>query len=330
MSATAQKLPSVPTYNITRLNFEDVTLPGREKKGLAADVSLSSFNKYPVQLDIPGLGFEILVPNCAALSDPYIMVADATTSPVAVRPQSDVVVDVHGLVRELPDSLTNLCPDSRSSPLDLLLKRYMNGEPATLFVRGKKESPGTPPWIGEIASSVTVPVPFPGRQLDGLIRDFSLTDVRFALPDPDAEPGEPDADAAVSGTIVVTARLPSEMNFDINVTEVRATADVLFHDRKLGVLNLDKYQEANSTRIKSPPGHEATLKVQSRIEDAPLTITDGDVFSDVIQALITGRKTVMLDIQALVDVKVWTVLGELELKKIPAAGTVPVKRPYSF
>src|SRR3569833_2655352 len=116
MSATAQKLPSVPTYNITRLYFEDVTLPGREKKGLAADVALSSFIKYPVQLDIPGLGFEILVPNCAALSDPYIMVAVAPSRPVVVRPQSDVVVVVLGLLRELPGARAGRGPGARAAP----------------------------------------------------------------------------------------------------------------------------------------------------------------------------------------------------------------------
>ncbi len=295
---------------------------------MAAEVSLSTFNRYPVQLDVPELGFEILVPNCNAL-DPFILVADALTSPVAVRPESDVVIDVHGIVRELPEPLTTICPDSESSPLDLLLRRYLNGQAATVFVRGKKESSsGAPDWIGEVISSVTVPVPFPGRTFDKLIRDFSLTDVHFTLPDSTAEPGDPNADPKVSGTIVVTAALPSEMNFNLNVTSIRATADVFYRDNKLGELNLRKWQPANSTRIEPDENHEALLKIQSRIRDAPLNITDGDVLSAVIQALLFGGEKVVLDIKALVGVKVQTVLGELTLKDVPAEGKVPVKRPY--
>jgi len=67
------------------------------------------------------------------------------------------------------------------------------------------------------------------------------------------------------------------------------------------------------------------LKIQSRIKHAPLEITDEDVFSDVISAMLFGD-SVMLKIKALVDVGVSTVLGELVVKEMPAEGIVPVKR----
>ncbi len=329
MCETANKLTSIPEYNITKLNFQEVPVPGMDKMAMAADVSISAFNPYPVRLDIPQLGFEVLVPNCAA-SDPYIMVADAASSVVSVRPHSDVSISVHGLIQDIPESLTSICPNSNSSPLDLFLERYMKGEAATMFVRGKKNAQETPGWIGEIISSVTVPVPFPGRTFDSLIRNFSLTDAHFSLPDPDAEPGDPDADPTVSGTIVVTAALPSEMNFDLNVTEVRARADVIFQGDKLGELKVEEWQPASSTRMGAGQGQEVLMEIQSRIEKAPLQVTDGDVLTDVIQALLFHGKPVMLDVKALVDVRVQTVLGQLELKDVPAEGKVPLKRPYSI
>ncbi|ORY64001.1 uncharacterized protein BCR38DRAFT_342489 [Pseudomassariella vexata] len=323
----AKKVPAMPQYNITRLNVEDVPAPGN-KKSMVADVSLAAYNEYPVQLDVPELAFEILVPGCDA-DDPYIIVADAVTSEVLVKPRAEVEVDVHGLVRELPDSLTHACPNSRSSPLDLLLEQYMHGEPATLFVRGSSQPDGsTPRWIADILSSVTLPVPFPGRSLDGLIRNFSLTDVQFTLPDPFASPEDPEATPKVSGNILVTAGLPREMNFAINVTKVRAFADVFYKSQKFGELNLRKWQHANSTRVEANKGQEASLKIESRINDAPLNVTDGDVFSDVVQTLLFGGKPVRLDIKASVDVKVETALGQLVLKDVPAEGTIPVK-PFS-
>ena len=51
-------MPLLPEYNITRLNFREAS------HGMAADVSLSVTNKYPVGFDIPPLAFDILVPNC--------------------------------------------------------------------------------------------------------------------------------------------------------------------------------------------------------------------------------------------------------------------------
>ncbi|OAA55945.1 hypothetical protein SPI_08152 [Niveomyces insectorum RCEF 264] len=321
----AKDIPEIPKYDIDRIIFEEVDVPGMSNRAMGAEVLISAFNKFPVQIDIPPLGFDIFVPNCNPV-DPYIQVADAITGPVAVRPQSVVVVDVNGTVQELPDSLTTLCPDSNSSPLDAFLKRYLNGDEATVFVRGKRgHSVDTPDWISDILASVTVPVPFPGRTFDNLIRNFSLTDVHFTLPDPLAEPDEPGANPTVSGTILVTAGLPSQMNFAINVTKVRADADVLYHGRKLGELNLRKWQAANSTMTRATADHEATLRIQSRINEAPLNVTDGDVLTEVIQKLIFGGEEVDLDINALVDIRVDTVLGQLDLKDVPAAGKIPVK-----
>lgn len=140
---------------------------------MAADVSLSVVNSYPIKLTIPPLGFNILVPNCGA-NDPYIRLADATTAPVDVEPNSDVVVNVGGIVRELPQPLLQTCPHSTSSPLDLLLGDYIHGLDTTIFVQGSNP-PGsdTPDWITKILSSFIVPIPFPGHTFDGLIRNFS-------------------------------------------------------------------------------------------------------------------------------------------------------------
>ncbi|KAI2632403.1 hypothetical protein GGR54DRAFT_34100 [Hypoxylon sp. NC1633] len=320
----ANEIPAIPNYNITRFNVED----GPMKGSMLVDVSLSAFNKFPIGLDIPELAFDILVPGCAT-SDPRILVAEAATSQVHVTPQSDVEAEVKAVIRELPESLTHDCPDSTSSPLDILLQQYMHGEPATFFVRGSRHPDGdTPKWIADILSSVSLPVPFPGRTLDGLVRNFSLTDVHFSLPDPSADPDDPDSNPKVSGNILVTADLPSEMNFDIDVNNVRAKADVFYKSRKLGELNLRKWQKANSTKVKGEGGEGAMLLIQSRIIDAPLNVTDSDVFTDVIQTLLFGNRAVVLHVDALVDIKVETTLGNLILKEVPAEGKIPVKRAF--
>lgn len=323
-------VPQLPAYNITKMNVREEPIPGHSEMAMAAEVSITAFNKHPVSVDVPQLGFEVFVPGCSPY-DPHILVAVATTGIVLVRPHSDVVVAAHGLVRELPELLTRTCPGSDSSPLDLFFRKYIAGKDATVFVRGQKTPlPGTPTWVTEILSSITVPVPFPGRSFDNLIRSFSLTDVHFTLPDPFAEPGDPDADPKVSGTILVLAGLPAEMNFSINVTKVRANADVFYHSKKLGELNLMEWQKANSTQIPAGEDQESGLEIQSRIEDAPLNVTDGDVLAAIVQALLFGNEEIILGINALVDVKVQTILGQLVIKEVPAQGKVPLKRLSSL
>ncbi|KAK4248662.1 RAVE protein 1 C terminal-domain-containing protein [Corynascus novoguineensis] len=324
MTFEGSKLPHMPEYNITRLNFKEQPIPGASN-AMAAEVTIQSFNQYPVSFDLPELGFEILVPGCSH-DDLPIPAAAATTSRIAVRPRTDVIVNARGLIRDLPDPLTRLCPNSDFSPLDLLFKKYLDGEAATVLVRGQRKPTGdTPDWLAEILSSVTVPVPFPGRSFDNLIRSFSLTDVYFKLPDPAAEPDDPRSNPRVSGTILVLAGLPSEMNFTLNVTSIRADADVYYKGHKLGELNLEHWQRANSTQIPATEDNEATLEIQSRINDVPLNVTDHGVLTDVIQALLFSGREVILSVKALVNVKVQTVLGDLVVKAIPAEGNIPVK-----
>ncbi|MCV5062544.1 hypothetical protein OFM35_29085, partial [Escherichia coli] len=99
------------------------------------------------------------------------------------------------------------------SPLDKLFEAYVAGEPVSVLVRGQKDQGGeVPGWIGDIISSVTVPVPLPQQSFDDLIRNFSLTDVSFSLPDPLADPDDPNSNPKVSGTIVALAALPSELH----------------------------------------------------------------------------------------------------------------------
>jgi hypothetical protein len=306
----------MPQYNITSLNFHEVQLPDGNR-GVAADVSISLINDYPIGLSIPPLGFDILVPNCKA-NEPNLLLADATTDTVNVLPNSEVKIDVGGVVRQLPDAVTKACPHSHLSPLDLLLGNYIHGEDTTLFIRGSNApSPETPDWVTKIMSSITVPIPFPGHSFDGAVRNFSMTDVHFTFPDLGADPGTPQSKPQVSGNIEVLAALPEEMNFAVNVSHIRANADVFYKGKKLGYLDLQKWQDATSEVIAPREDQKAGIKIRSKIRDAPLNITDQNVFSDVISALIMGGKDVTLGIKALVDIEVTTVLGTLIIRDLP-------------
>lgn len=291
---------------------------------MAADVSLSLVNSYPIALTIPPLSFDILVPNCN-IDGPLIRLADAITGAIQVRPYSDVGVDVGGIVRELPKPLTHACPGpgEPSTPLDLLLGKYIHGNDTTVYVRGSSTpSPDTPDWISALISSVTVPVPFPGHSFDKLIKNFTLTDTKFKFPGIFTNPDE---SPTISGNIGVIAGLPKEMNFGINVTGVKAKSEVYYKKQKLGNLDLDKWQPAESERLEPTDEGNAMLKIQSKITEAPLDITDDTVLQDILAQYFIGGP-INLHIVALVDVQISTVLGDLEVKRLPAEGVFPVKR----
>lgn len=279
-------------------------------------------------LDVPPLSFEILLANCDS-SDPYIAVAEAVTGLIEVRADEDVHAGALGIIRKIPEPLTRTCPKSKLSPLDYFMKNYLHGEDAEVFVRGKKiEDSDTPEWIEAILRSITVPVAFPGRSFGDAIRNFTAKDVDFKLPSPFADPNDPDSVPRVSGTIEVLAALPEELNLDLGVQSIRSDADLFYKGEKLGELNMRKWGDANSTKL--TVNDETLLNITSHVVDVPLDITDNDVFADVIQKMLFGDEDILLAVKAAVDVQVGTVLGSLDLKGIPANGTIPVKRSSSF
>jgi hypothetical protein len=318
-------IPTMPQYKIKKLNFRETDIPSG--RGMAADVALVVENDYPIEFTIPPLGFGILVDNCRK-EEPYIMIADALTNNIHIHPQENVELNVTGNVRQLPDNFIQACPGSHESPLDSILGKYISGKDTTIYVQGSDSpSEDTPDWVSNLMKDITVPVSLPGRSFGSLIKNFTLEDTHFGLPDPFADPSKPESNPRISANIKAIVALPEEMNFNISVGRVRADADVFYKGKKLGKLDLHKWQKANSTRLAPESDDDGpSLLVQSNINEAPLDITDDDVFTDVVQALLFGSKSVFLSIKALVDVETETALGAFAIRKIPAEGQVPVKR----
>jgi hypothetical protein len=320
----------MPEYEIQRLNFHDIPVDGSGKKAVAADVSLSVYNDFPVGGPVPVLAFDVLVPNCSP-SDPYITVAEAVTKQIEVRPHANVTAVGNGVITEIPDILTQICPLSDASPLDHFMQQYLHGEDAQVFVRGKKYEPSdTPDWIESILEGITVPIALPGKSFDNFIRNFSLSDVDFKLPSPFADPRDPDSQARVSGTVAVLAAVPEELNLKLAIKNIRSYADLYYEKQKMGELNLPDWQKANSTKIPGVNGEEDMLNITARVVEAPINITDSDVFGDLLQKMFFGGEDLFLDVNSTVDAQISTVLGTLVVKDVPAKGKIPVKRPSSF
>lgn len=314
----------MPQYNLTKFNIHEVNLPAGHN-GIAVDASATVFNDYPLTFSVPPIAFEVLVPGC--MPDSSISVAEATTDKIQVNAKEDIAVTAQGLIRDLPQNLVAICPDSMKSPLDNLLSQYMNGDRTTFFVKGaEKPLSDTPTWITELMREVTVPLSITGHSFKNLIRNFTMNDVHFSLPNPIADPNTPEAQPRISAAVKVVVNLPEEMNFPVDVPHVRATADVFFHNEKLGELNLHKWQNSTSHRIEphgsSPPG----IVIHTDIENAPLNITDSTVFQKVVYAMLFGKEEVMLGVQARVDIETSSAFGNLVVRDIPAKGKVPIKR----
>lgn len=311
--------------NITKLNVHELSAPGQQKT-IKADVSATVGNKYPVEFTIPPLQFDIFVPNCAP-GDARILIANATTDLIDIKPKQDALVSAHGFAQQIPEPLITICPGTTTSPLDLLLKKYIRGLETVVYVRGG-QSPSSefPQWLEELLGSITVPVSFTSHGLSHLIKRFSMSNVQVYLPDPLAEPDTPEAQPKFSSLVSAVVDLPKEMNFPLNVSRVQSYADVFYHEGKLGYIDLRKWQNATAKRIEDEPTGSPAMLVEFDIHKAPLHVVDNDILTEVLQKLIFGREDIPLQVKSNVTAEVQTSLGKFVVRDIPATGDIVINR----
>lgn len=315
--------PPLPEIKIHKLIAHDSDNPAQNGTMLV-DSSVAALLDVPFAIRIPPLGFEVLVSNCLP-GDPFISMSDVGTQEVQIVPNRQTNMNVRGIIQGLSDELTTTCPGQKDSPLDTLVRSYMNGHKTTVYVRGAQKPPvGTPSWVVDLLKSVTVPFHFTGHALDNMIKNFTMSDMHFSLPDPFADPNSPEASPSVSAQVSVTIGLPKQLNLTVDIPRIRANANVFYEGSELGVLELHKWQPANSTRVMQDNGLPA-LFVKFTMKDVPLRVTNADVLTKVIQALIFQGKSVQLHIVATVDAEVATGLGAIAVRGIPAGGDVNVK-----
>ena len=325
-TVTGKDFPALPSVNITKANVYDTDSPS-DKGALAVDLSLKAMIDSPFALRVPRLGFEVLVPNCSP-DDPHISLADAKTEVIQISPGHTTNMDINGLISGFSEELTSTCPGKKHSPLDLLVKSYMYGNKTTIYVRGvDTPSLGTPAWMGDLLKNVTVPLPFTSHSLDNLVKNFTMSDTHFSLPNPFADPESPESQLRASSMVKVLVSMPKQMNFHVDVPQVRATAAVYYNGTQFGVLELRKWQKANSTVITDQDGSPA-LFVQFPMKDAPLHVTNEDVLAGILQTLIFEGNPVNLSVAAAVDAKVATGMGQFAVRGIPADGRIQVKRKF--
>jgi hypothetical protein len=315
-------IPALPHYNITKLNIREAK---KGHQGMGADASIVIVNDFPVELTLPPVSVDVLIDGCS--SKKQIFVGTAETAELQVKPKTDIQVNVTGNVEHLSDSLTQVCPNTAKSPLDSFIGDYMKGDEATIYINCCNfPDPNTPGWARDLLKGITVPVPFTGHSMGNLVKNFSMADMHFSLPDPFAEPGTPEGSPKISAVVNVDVGLPNQMNFPLDVNQIKADADIYYKNKKLGKMNMSKWQKANSTMIDAHGKEGPSLLVQSVIKNAPIEILDDDLFSEVVQALIFGGKSITLDMKALVSIGIDTPMGKFAIRGIPAEGSVPVKR----
>lgn len=309
------EIPSLPNFQVNGLNFGEITLP--EYQALTVNASITIQNPFPLDLEVSPLSFTVLLPGCE--TDDLVVVATAQTSRLVVKPATNIDLDISALIRNLPDTFIATCPKSHTSPMDNFLASYLRGSSNIIYVRGSASSKSdAPAWLLEFLRSLTIPVPFPGHKLGTVIESLDLSNVQFRLPEPDSKPGSPESAPRLNASVRAVVRLPEEISFPVGVQRLRSIVDVSYRGKMFGTLNLHKWIPATSSKVDG----QKQLQVNAVVNNAPLDVTDYDVFEEVVRKFVLGGQPIPLNIDGNVDIDIKTNVGEFVISRIPAAGTI--------
>ncbi|KAK9463164.1 uncharacterized protein V1516DRAFT_672137 [Lipomyces oligophaga] len=286
--------------------------------GINALVAGTAHNPYPLQITVPAIQWLVEFPACNPLE--LSTLAAAKTEALLVNPYEGIDVRVSAVVRAIPTSFMEICPSTGMSAINTYLAQYIAGESVTLYVRGRPAQyiPNFPPWIADMLSNIAIPVPVPARESDGtgqLLKSYGLTRVKMNR----GADGVPRLSALVNAIVA----LPSELEFEIEINNLRGISDMIYEGHKFGVLEIAEW--AAATSFYTPEGY---IQVVAEITDVPIDITDQLIFRQIMQQMFFGD--VNIDIVGTIDVMLDTPVGYFVVNQIPASGTVALRSFSSF
>ncbi|ORY83095.1 hypothetical protein BCR37DRAFT_392454 [Protomyces lactucae-debilis] len=297
------KLPSsldegLPKYNISQLAVKD-----DEAKGLSGSALLKVFLQSPFDITVPSVSVDVLIDGC---NNQKILLATGHNAPLDLDSHAKTIqLKALGSVGHLPKQATEPCPNHQPSPLDRLMQLYLAGNDTRVYVRGSSPTQGDASWLQQVLSRITIPVDLPGSQSDQLARDIELADVKFNVGGFFRQ-----EKPKISGNVNAVIDVPAGIHVKVDVKGVKILADLIYKGKKFATFESPDWAPASSSFIKP-----TALKVQAQLRDAPVTITDNDVFTSVVSALIGGNA--LLDVSGVADVRVSTGLGNLEPHGLP-------------
>ncbi|KAK7205301.1 hypothetical protein BZA70DRAFT_152213 [Myxozyma melibiosi] len=215
------------------------------------------------------------------------------------------------------------------SAMDSYLRKYLSGEQIKIYVRGKpaQKIVDLPAWVSDLLSVVSIPVPVPGRKTgggengtDSILKSFGLSRVKISVPQRGMPGSGNDALPRISALVNAVIDLPKELDFSIAITQLRGISDMAYEGDKFGVLEIEDWTPATSFYTS-----EGYIQVVAEITDVPIDITDQTVFKVILQKMFFQGE-VNVEVDGTIDVGLDTPVGGFTISKIPAKGSVGLRR----
>ncbi|ODQ78746.1 hypothetical protein BABINDRAFT_167937 [Babjeviella inositovora NRRL Y-12698] len=315
----AETIPSMKygAENVSIEQFQVIENPESQsfQVNIGASVDNPIDRPFP-EFSLPHTAWDVYINDCD--NSPTISLVNVLTQKVKLSFGEKVAVNVTASVEDLPPALNEACTDDTSlTPLNKFLSNVIKHKQINLLLRADKSN-----VFGDLDIPISYAFPEDGilRNLtSSLLHNVTMENIEFNFDNGFDKP-------LISGKVKAFVALPGNINVSsVSVSSIRGIANLFYHGTLFGRVPLQEWQTSRSEWASED--EKWFLVVETDIDDALLEIVNGLLFGSLASDIFTNGKA-KVDIDAVVDVIVKTMLGSLEIHGIEGSGDTIITRGF--
>ncbi|OWB54832.1 hypothetical protein B5S28_g689 [[Candida] boidinii] len=298
-------VPKLPVLKIPDLKFE-LNLYGCSKEEL---VQVS-------ELSIKDLKFDF---NC----DSGSLLSDSQCTPINFEIESRTDEDI------INNKLSKTCESNNNDTvLDNFINDIKDNGVVNFNIQGESIDGSYGEFFNNLINKIDIPVNYKIDKLnviinDKILKNVTMEDINFDFNNDDGS-GMP----MINGALKIFIRLPYFITLDlVKVDDLKGFANLTYTGEKFSDISINNWQNATTTLISKDDNDDFynLILIESKLEKMTLNITDLDLFQIIVGQVLTIG-SVPIDINALIDILVDSILGNIELDGIPGSGSTTISR----
>lgn len=298
-------VPKLPVLKIPDLKFK-LNLYGCSKEEL---VQVS-------ELSIKDLKFDF---NC----DSGSLLSDSQCTPINFEIESRTDEDI------INNKLSKTCESNNNDTvLDNFINDIKDNGVVNFNIQGESIDGSYGEFFNNLINKIDIPVNYKIDKLNDIINDkilknVTMEDINFDFNNDDGS-GMP----MINGALKIFIRLPYFITLDlVKVDDLKGFANLTYTGEKFSDILINNWQNATTTLISKDDNDDFynLILIESKLEKMTLNITDLDLFQIIVGKVLTIG-SVPIDINALIDILVDSILGNIELDGIPGSGSTTISR----
>ncbi|QPG76779.1 hypothetical protein FOA43_004173 [Brettanomyces nanus] len=262
------------------------------------------------QVDVPSSVWNIFINDCNG--NPKIDVASLQTSKFIIENSDEYNISCSLDFNTDLDKLSDTCKHQDFPPLSKFVDTIVHNDTVSLLI-GMDSVSSLPSTLSSVLKEVVLPLNIPLNITDlssQVVENVTMEEMSFGLADSQTP--------MLSGVLKVILNFKDISVEGFKVKEMKGFSNLKYQGEKFGDVDISQWKESITKMVVSDNG-DIMMIVSCKLDNVLLDITDMTVFQEILSEVIMNGSA-HIDIEALVDVLVKSMLGTFEIDGIPGSG----------